>query len=397
MDRNSNPGSPVEAILQRKVTYLWKEPGAHRSYRSAVSLHGHTNHSRESLYFITEYASYHPWLRAALSALDREARYKSDIALDFHRAHWTPPLPALSAFQLERDQIEQKLDMISMISLTDHDNIEAPMLLRVVPEARRIPVSTEWSVPYRDTVFHLGIHNLPSAQAEAIMAQLKAFTAKPEEQQLPELLGMLHELPDVLIVLNHPMWDLAHIGRQRHEHTVGGFLADLGMFIHALELGGLRSWEENQRVLHLAEGWNQLVIAGGDRHGCEPSAVLNLTNAESFTEFVHEIRKDRRSYVLFMPQYAEPHTLRMVQTFLDIVQEYPEFPEGSRRWDERTFHADSTGVLRPICSLWEKTPAFINLTFAGFRLLSADPVRSAVTKAFGQPERELRFSLGQGQ
>jgi len=383
--------------LQRKVTYLWKEPGAHRSYRSAVSLHGHTNHSRESLYFIPEYANYHPWLRGALSALDREAQRKSDITLDFHRAYWTPPLPALAAFQLERDQIEQKLDLASMISLTDHDNIEAPMLLRVVPEARRIPVSTEWSVPYRDTILHLGVHNLPSARAEGIMKQLQAFTAKPVETELAGLLSMLHEMPDVLIVLNHPMWDLAHIGRQRHEHTVGGFLADLGMFIHALELGGLRSWEENQRVLQLAEGWNLLVIAGGDRHGCEPSAVLNLTNAESFTEFVHETRKQRQSHVLFMPQYAEPHRLRIVQTVLDIIREYPEFPNGSRRWDERTFHPDSTGALRPLCCLWEKTPAFINATFAGFRLFGVDPVRRAVKKAFGQPERELRFSLGQGQ
>jgi hypothetical protein len=383
--------------LQRRVTYLWKEPGAHRSYRGAVSLHGHTNHSRESLYFIAEYADYHPWLRSVLASLDRQARRKSDIVLDFQRAHWTPPLPALAAFTLERDQIEQTLDLASMISLTDHDNIEAPMLLRVVPEARRIPVSTEWSVPYRDTILHLGIHNLPSARAESIMAQLNAFTAKPAEADLPGLLGMLHEIPEVLIVLNHPMWDLAHIGRQRHEHTVGGFLADLGMFMHALELGGLRSWEENQRVLHLAEGWNQVVIAGGDRHGCEPSAVLNLTNAESFTEFVHQIRRQRESHVLFMPQYAEPHTMRMVQTFLDIIQEFPEFPEGSRRWDERTYHPDSVGALRPLCTLWEKTPAFLNATFAGFRLLTADPVRRAVQKAFGQPERELRFSLGQGQ
>jgi hypothetical protein len=383
--------------LQRKVTYLWKEPGAHRSYRSAVSLHGHTNHSRESLYFISEYANYHPWLRGFLASLDREARRKSDIVLDFQRAYWTPPLPALAAFQLERDQIEQRLDLASMISLTDHDNIEAPMLLRVVPEARRIPVSTEWSVPYRDTILHLGIHNLPSASAEEIMAQLKTFTAKPDESELPGLLAMLHDMPEVLIVLNHPMWDLAHIGRQRHEHTVGGFLADLGMFMHALELGGLRSWEENQRVLHVAEGWNQLVIAGGDRHGCEPSAVLNLTNTESFTEFVYEIRKQRQSHVLFMPQYAEPHPMRMVQTFLDVIQEYREFSDGSRRWDERTYHPDSAGGLRPLCCLWEKTPGFVNATFAGFRLLTADPVRRAVQKAFGQPERELRFSLGQGQ
>jgi hypothetical protein len=381
--------------LQRKVTYLWKEPEAARAYRTAVSLHGHTNHSRESLYFIPEYANYHPLLRKALAFLDRDAQRKSDIKLDFNRAYWTPPLPPLAAYQLERDQIEQKLNLGSMVSITDHDNIEAPMLLRVVPEARRIPVSTEWSVPYRDTILHLGVHNLPSARAESIMAQLQAFTVSPEESLLPDLLAMLDEIPEVLIVLNHPMWDLAHIGPQRHEHAVSGFLADLGMFVHALELGGLRSWEENQRVLHLAEGWNQLVISGGDRHGCEPSAVLNLTGAECFSEFVVDTRKHRRSHVLFMPHYAEPHTTRIVRAFTEIVQEYPEFPQGSRLWDERTYHPNSAGALQPISELWEGTPGFVKVAFAGLRCLGVDPVRKALHMAFGHSERELRFSLGE--
>jgi hypothetical protein len=383
--------------LRRKVTYLWKEPDSARSYRAAVSLHGHTNRSRESLYFIAEFANRNPLLRRALGAKDREAQRESDIRLDFHRAYWTPPLPPLAAFLAERNQIEGKLDMPGMVSLTDHDNIEAPMLLRVVPEARQIPVSTEWSVPFRDTILHIGVHNLPSSKAQEIMGQLQAFTQNPAEEDLHGLLAMVHELPDVLIVLNHPMWDLAHIGEARHSHTVGGFLANYGMFIHALELGGLRTWEENQRVVQLAEGWNQIVIAGGDRHGCEPSAVLNLTHAETFTEFVHEIRAKRLSHVLFMPQYAEPYRLRIVQTVLDIIREYPEFPEGWRGWDERTFHPNSAGAMRPIWTLWQRTPYFIEAALAGFRLFEVDSVRRTLRKTFGTPARELRFSLDEGQ
>jgi hypothetical protein len=383
--------------LQRKVTYLWKEPGAPKPYRTAVSLHGHTNLSREGLYFIPEFAARYGPLRAALAFQDRRAQTISAIRLDFWKAYWTPPLPPLAAFRLEREQIEQKLGLSSLISLTDHDSIAAPLLLRVVPEARPIPVSMEWSVPFRDTILHLGMHNLPSAQAESIMARCAAFTAHPAEEDLPDLLARLHDNPDILIVLNHPLWDLAGIGRPRHAHTVGGFLADLGMYIHALELSGLRSWEENQAVLQLAEGWNQLVIAGGDRHGCEPSAALNLTNAESFTEFVHEIRRDRRSQVLFMPQYAEPYKMRMAQSLLDVVRYYPDFPEGSRRWDERTFHPDASGVIRPLAALWEKSPFFIEAVFAGVRLMEVSPVKRAMQRAFARPEQELQFTLREGQ
>ena len=69
------------------------------------------------------------------------------------------------AFDLESRQIE-KLDVAPMVSITDHDNIKAPMLLRTVPSARQIPVSVEWSAPYGGVQdFHLGIHNLPSARA----------------------------------------------------------------------------------------------------------------------------------------------------------------------------------------------------------------------------------------
>jgi hypothetical protein len=383
--------------LQRKVTCLWKEPGAPRGYRGAVSLHGHTNHSKESLFFIAGYASRHRILREALAAQERRAKNITSITIDFFKGYWTPPLPPLAAFQLEQDQIERKLGLDSMVSLTDHDSIEAPMLLRVVPEARRVPVSLEWSVPYQDTILHIGVHNLPSSKGESMVADLNAFTRKPDERQLPGLLKMLHENPDVLVVLNHPLWNLAGIYPERHERALRKFLAELGMFIHALELNGLRSWEENQRAAEIAEAWNLPVVSGGDRHGCEPGAVLNLTNAESFTEFVHQVRKDRQSHVLFMPQYVDPVAVRVWQTLLDVIRFYPNYPLGSRRWDERVFHPDSAGVDRPLASLWNKPPAFIEVIFSGIRLMEMAPVRRAVQYALTRPVIEKQLALGKGQ
>jgi hypothetical protein len=193
------------------------------------------------------------------------------------------------------------------------------------------------------------------------------------------------------------MWDLSGIGAARHLATLSGFVAELGMFIHALELGGLRTWEENQTVLHFAEGWNLPVIAGGDRHGCEPSAVLNLTEAESFTEFVHEIRKDRKTHVLFMPQYKDPVALRTAQTLLDVIRDYPNYPIGSRHWDERVYHPDANGVVRPLSALWGKSPGFIEFAFSAVRLLEVGAVRRAMQLALGKPEHEMEFMLRDGQ
>jgi hypothetical protein len=382
--------------LQSQLTCLWKEPDAAKKYRAAVSLHGHTSHSKEGLSFIGDYASRNLILRAALATQERDAMVKSAITVDFKRAYWTPPLPALAAFELERDQIEDILGLASMVSLTDHDTIEAPMRLRLVPEARNTPVSVEWSVPYKETTLHIGLHNLPAARAEAIMAQLAEYTTNPDEQQLPEMFKMLHDMPDVLIVLNHPMWDLAGVGKQRHVYILSDFVAKLGMFIHAFELGGLRSWEENRAALNLAERWNQIAIGGGDRHGAEPSAVVNLTNAESFPEFVHEVRRERRCHVLFMPQYAEPFVLRMLQSFLDVIREYPDYPECSRRWDERVFHPDRHGEIRPLATLWDAPPPFIKIFFATVRMLEVAAIRQTMQKALAKPEHEMHFALDRG-
>jgi len=373
--------------LQRKVTCLWKDSAAPQPYRTGVSLHSHTNHSKEGVYFIVEYAARHRLLRRALAAEERRAIRLNSTKLDFLKAYWTPPLPPLAAFELERNQIERELGLASMVSITDHDNIEAPMLLRVVPEARRIPVSVEWTVPYKDATFHLGVHNLPSGSAETIMQRLREYTLQPVDHKLKELLQLLHENPDVLVVLNHPLWDLGGIGRERHESTLRAILCEQGEYLHALELSGIRSWEENQAVMQLAEACNQLVISGGDRHGCEPNAALNLSHAESFTEFVHEVRKERRSHILFMPHYDEPYTLRVLQTLLDVIRESPDDSNGSRHWDERVFHPDQAGVIRPLSALWKRPPYYIRHFFSVVRLLEMAPVRTAMRFALARPQQ----------
>ena len=380
--------------MQRKVTCLWKEPGVAKPYRTGVSLHSHTNHSKEGLYFIAEYAARHWPLRKALATQEKKAQYKSSITVDFLRSYWTPPLPPVAAFELERNQIEQNLGLESMVSISDHDNIEAPMLLRVVPEARRVPVSLEWTAPFQDATFHIGVHDLPSGRAESIMVDLVEYTRCPKDHRLPELLASLHEIPEVLVILNHPLWNLGGVLRERHEAALRTLLCKAGQFIHALELNGMRRWQENQSVVHLSEACNQLVISGGDRHGCEPNGILNLTNAESFAEFVHQVRRERFSHVLVMPQYADPYAMRILQGLLDATREYPSI--GSRSWDERVFHPDDSGVIRPLSELWDSPPFYIRYFFSLARLLEMGPVRKAVL-AFAKPQEDVRFVLGETQ
>ncbi|HUX43255.1 MAG TPA: hypothetical protein VMV57_00760 [Terracidiphilus sp.] len=378
------------------ISYLWRDRAATEGYRTGVSLHSHTNQSHETLDFLVGFGNQFPVVRPILSRLERRSQEKIGIRVDYAASYWTPPMTPKLAFDLERGQIEN-LNLAPMVSITDHDTINAPMLLRTVPSARQIPVSVEWSAPYGGVQsFHLGIHNLPSAQAAEWMATFEHFTANPSDARLTEILVQLNALPNVLVVFNHPLWDLYLIGQDRHEFLVNEFLQKNGAFVHALELNGLRNWEENRDVRRLAEKWNMLLISGGDRHGVEPNANINLTNATSFTEFVHEVRRQRRSNVLFMPQYAEPWKHRLLQSTLDAIREYPDFPQGSRTWDERAYHPDANGMVRPLSEIWPKgrAPRGIGWTIRLVQLLGKGPVSGGLRLAWSDSQ-QLRLALGE--
>src|ERR1700756_4714285 len=162
------------------VSYLWRDQSAPRGFRAGVSLHSHTNQSQETLDFLANVGNQYPLIRPFLARLESRSEGSHGLRVNYSASYWTPPMTPKLAFDLESKQIED-LDVASMVSISDHDNIKAPMLLRTVPSARQIPVSVEWSVPYGGAQsFHLGVHNLPSSRAQAWMATLAGFTANPD-------------------------------------------------------------------------------------------------------------------------------------------------------------------------------------------------------------------------
>jgi hypothetical protein len=384
-----------------RVSYLWKDPNAAEAFGSGISLHSHTSQSKETLDFLANLGNQNGILRKALNYCETRALDRYNFKVDYAAAYWTPPLTPRLAFDLESRQIE-RLGIAPLVSITDHDNITAPMLLRTVTSARHIPVSVEWSAPFFgpdggcEQSFHLGIHNLPSDTGAEWMRTFEEFTAKPSNERLTEILSALHALPNVLIVFNHPLWDLYLIGDEKHRVYVDEFMAQNGEFMHALELNGLRNWDENRAVKGMAAKHRKLLISGGDRHGVEPNANINLSNAASFTEFVHEVRYEGISNVLFMPQYAEPWKHRILQSTLDAVRDYPEFPQGSRRWDERVYHPDQAGIVRPISELWAhgEAPSYLMFVINAVRLMGSGLVSGSLRRAWDD-SWELGFALGE--
>lgn len=385
-------------MSESSVSYVWKQPRAADGFACGVSLHSHTDQSRETLDFIAELTEGKKLLRRIMQWLENRSERTVGIQPNYARSYWTPPLTPRLAFDLERTQIEKQTELPALVSLTDHDNINAPMLLRSLDSARHIPVSVEWTVPFRETAFHLGIHNLPSATGAAWMERLAAFTAiRVSDRPAPlltEILAELDTLPGVLLIFNHPNWDLYRVGQQLHDVRVNDFLAVNGQFIHALELNGLRNWKENRLVTALAQQWNQLTISGGDRHGVEPNANINLTHATTFADFVHEVRRERRSHILFMEQYRQPWKHRILQSTLDVIRNYPDFPEGSRRWDERVYHPDTQGNIRPLSTLWKDghCPHYLDACLRVVRGMGHAPVSGGLRLAWDESS-EMRSAM----
>lgn len=379
----------------QRISYFWKNNNAARGYKTGVSLHSHTSQSREALDFVANWGRQFPFLRPWLEKAENGAREQHGVRVQYSEAYWTPPLTPILAYELESKQIQDKLGLNAFVSITDHDSIKAPLLLRTVPAARHIPVSLEWTAPFGgDQAFHLGIHNLPSDQATAWMETLEDYTKNPSGPRLTEILDALHALPNVLIVFNHPEWDLYIIGREQAALRVNEFLSQNHQFLHALELNGLRNWEENRRVKRLAEKWNLPLISGGDRHGCEPNANVNLSNASTFTEFVHEVREGQ-SHVLFMPQYAEPWKHRILASTLDAIRDYPSFPQGSRLWDERVFHPDKDGQIRPLSQMWPtgRAPWYMHYGIRIVRAMGTGTLSRGLRLAWSDAQ-ELQYRLG---
>jgi len=362
-------------VSSAEIQFGWKAPAPARNYRTGVCLHGHTLYSEECLDFLPRYLHRAPVISQIVRGYQRGPE-----PVNFARAYWTPPLSPTSAVRLERRQIE-KLELRPLVSLTDHDNIEAGLSLQIAARAEEVPVSVEWTVPYDRSIFHFGIHNLPPASARSLMAMMAEFTASPDESRLPALLSHLAETPDVLVVLNHPFWLEEGILQSDHDRALPRLLSECLDSIHAFELNGTRAWKENRKVIELAGEYGRPLISGGDRHACEPSACINLTNSNTFAEFVAEVRGGQ-SVPYFMPHYREPMALRILETAWEILRPYPG-DAGRERWTDRVFYRGDDGVACSLSELWrERTPwvmtAPLNALTGFLQLLTAPGLRATM-------------------
>src|SRR5262249_24068057 len=161
-------------------------------------------------------------------------------------------------------QIDARFGLRSIVSVTDHDDIAGGLELQLWFAPDRAPVSFEWTVPFRAGFFHLGVHGQPTSSASTWFERLRTFTAGPKREPLIDILNDLIDA-GVLIVFNHPLWDLAGVGDEAHAVSLREFLDAHRSRLHAVEINGYRSWRENGGVRQLSAERRLPLISGGDR------------------------------------------------------------------------------------------------------------------------------------
>jgi hypothetical protein len=350
-------------MKRQSVHFQWNEPQITNHFSSAVSLHSHTDYSHESFTGIHKYAEDSILLRLVITRVSSWYRKATSKELDFPRAYYVPPMSPALAYRLEARQIET-LGLHPMVSITDHDTIDGAKRLQPFVEPATVPISLEWTVPFGPSFFHVGIHNLPQDRASEIAdglrdvqcsfcRNLKASCIGAHDGQcfpkVQEWIEHISALPNTLTVLNHPLWDVSGFGESAHRKLLSSFLARYGQWIHALELNGLRTWDENRNVMAIADQWKMPLVSGGDRHGREANAVVNLTSVETFSEFTEQVRANQ-STVLFLRQYRYPLSFRKLRIAWEVVKTSHDSSGARTRWNDRVFIPWLDGRVLPLSS-----------------------------------------------
>src|SRR5262245_32293464 len=88
--------------------------------RAAVSLHSHSDCSRETLDFVPAFARGIPFVARLFERSIAEYERLYGRPLDFTTIYWRPPLPPADVVMSECLHLERRLDLRPLVSLTDH-------------------------------------------------------------------------------------------------------------------------------------------------------------------------------------------------------------------------------------------------------------------------------------
>lgn len=312
---------PLEDTMRRRSAwkienYTFREcPHPAREFGYAVSLHNHSCHSVEKLAALNHVVQ-RAYMRFWSGILQNSFGLGDVSDLNYAEVTYNPPYTPEDVYEMEAAAAANwGFDGVHL-AITDHDEFAGNLaLLRGRPDLNgRIAVSEELSLWFHGHLFHLGVNHLPETGAEETHTQIQAAARGERYDDLFEILAA----SGCLVILNHP---LVAWGPGANAAPVTELLSRYGWAIHALEVNGMRSRDENHRVLELAQQWRKPVVGGGDSHLLVASSILSLSRAATFKDFVAEV-KDGHAVPFVTPQYFAPLRWKLFLRVLFFISRY---------------------------------------------------------------------------
>jgi len=290
-------------------------PNSAREFAGAVSLHNHCEHSIEKLASLDEVIKL-GFMRPFRNILQSAFGLSAVSDLRYRDVYYRPPLSAAEVFSAEAKQALHLGFANLLFAVTDHDEIAGGLdLLHARPtDTTRIALGEELSFQFCDNLFHLGVLGLPKSELLEVHASLQAAARDGNGDKLFELL----DDERYLVILNHP---LVPWGQLSPEAPTRALLQRYGSRIHALEYNGMRSRQENDAVLRLAQEAGKPVVGGGDSHLLLCGSVLSLTNATCFSDYIDEV-KAGRGVCLLTPTFFAPVDWKIFLRVMYFIAHY---------------------------------------------------------------------------
>jgi predicted metal-dependent phosphoesterase TrpH len=296
--------------------YTYREcPHPDREFGYAVSLHNHSCHSVEKLAALNHVIK--RWFMRPLSGILQKSFGLGGVSdLNYAEVTFNPPYIPEDVYRMEAAAAAKWGYNGVHLAITDHDEFAGSLaLLSSRPDLNgRIAVSEELSLWFQGHLFHLGVCHLPERGVEETHAQIQAAARGKRYDELFELL----KASGCLVVLNHPLVAWAPGAKTI---PAADLLSRYGWAIHALEVNGMRTREENDRVLELAKQWRKPVVGGGDSHLLVASSVISLSRAATFKDFIAEV-KDGYAVPFVTPEYFAPLSWKLFLRVLFFISRY---------------------------------------------------------------------------
>ena len=308
-------------IAWKIENYTYREcPHPDQEFKYAVSLHNHSCHSVEKLAALNQVVKL-GFMQPLKGILQSSFGLGSVSDLNYAQITFNPPYTPEDVYQMESAAAAHWGFSGVHLTITDHDEFAGSVaLLRGRPDLNgRVAVGEELSLWYQGHLFHLGLSGLPENGnpgngIDDLHGRIQSAARGGRYDELFETLAA----SGCLVVLNHPLVAWAP---GAESIPVTDLLTRYGWAIHALEVNGMRTREENDAVLELARQWRKPVVGGGDSHLLVASSVISLSQAATFREFIAEV-KEGHSVPFVTPDYFAPLKWKLFLRVLFFMAHY---------------------------------------------------------------------------